>query len=419
MNKEPLFRAAVLQHQQERRLGDVIMSRPLSFTMITAGCVAAASCVLLFLAFGTYTQRSTVRGQLVPEVGVIKVHPQQGGIVSGKFVREGQKVKRGEVLFVLSSERQSIAAGGTQANISGQIAARTASLRDELRQTEKLQREAALGAAKRVAGLQSELENIRVQIEGQKSRIQLADEALARAQQLVGMNFVSKEQLQGKQADQLEQRSRMRSLEREQIALERELSDQRLELASLPLRNSNLNAQLLRGINSAGQELTESEAKRQLAITAPESGTVTAIALERGQLAEPGKPMLSLIPEGAGLIAELHVPSRAIGFVRNGSAVLLRYQAYPYQKFGHGKGKVIAVSKTALTPGELGGAAGGVGTGESLYRITVALSAQSVQAYGATEALQAGMLLEADVLQDTRRLYEWVLEPLYSLTGKL
>ncbi|MEI0692988.1 HlyD family secretion protein, partial [Pseudomonas aeruginosa] len=44
---------------------------------------------------------------------------------------------------------------------------------------------------------------------------------------------------------------------------------------------------------------------------------------------------------------------------------------------------------------------------------------QAVTAYGQPRPLQSGMLLNADILQDTRRLYEWVLEPLYSLTGKL
>jgi membrane fusion protein len=56
---------------------------------------------------------------------------------------------------------------------------------------------------------------------------------------------------------------------------------------------------------------------------------------------------------------------------------------------------------------------------EPLYRITVQLSAQTVTAYGMSRALQAGMLVDADVLQEKRHLYEWVLEPLYSLTGKL
>jgi membrane fusion protein len=419
MKKESLFRAAVLENQQDRRLGDVILVRPLSFTLVAVGAGAAAACLLAFLAFGQYTKRSTVRGRLVPEAGVIKIHPQQEGTVAAKFVREGQQVKRGELLFVLSSERQSIAAGPTQAAISGQISARTASLREELRLAGRLQREAEEGAAKRVAALRSELDNLLVQLDGQKSRVRLAEEALARAQQLVGMQFVSKDQVQLKQADLLEQRSRLGVLEREHIASARELSDQQRELASLPLRHSQLNAQLMRSITSAGQELTESEAKRELAIRAPESGTVTAIALERGQLAEPGKAMLSLIPDGSELIAELQVPSRAIGFVRKGSSVLLRYQAYPYQKFGHGKGTVIDVSRTALTPGELGMAADERANGDPLYRITVQLSRQTVQAYGNSEPLQAGMLLEADVLQDSRHLYEWVLEPLFSLTGKL
>ena len=56
---------------------------------------------------------------------------------------------------------------------------------------------------------------------------------------------------------------------------------------------------------------------------------------------------------------------------------------------------------------------------EPLYLISVALESQSITAYGVDQPLQAGMLLEADVLQERRRLYEWVLEPLLSITGKL
>jgi len=42
-----------------------------------------------------------------------------------------------------------------------------------------------------------------------------------------------------------------------------------------------------------------------------------------------------------------------------------------------------------------------------------------VMAYGKRVTLQDGMELEVDILIDTRRLYEWVLEPVYSVTGKL
>ena len=85
---------------------------------------------------------------------------------------------------------------------------------------------------------------------------------------------------------------------------------------------------------------------------------------------------------------------------------------------------MTSVSKTALASHELSGmnllpgALPGAGA-EPMYRVTVALASQHVNAYGKAQPLQSGMLLEADVMQDKRRLYEWVLEPLYSLSGRL
>jgi membrane fusion protein len=54
-----------------------------------------------------------------------------------------------------------------------------------------------------------------------------------------------------------------------------------------------------------------------------------------------------------------------------------------------------------------------------VYGITVDLRSQNVMAYGQPQALQAGQRLDADILQETRKLYEWMLEPLYSITGKM
>ena len=59
------------------------------------------------------------------------------------------------------------------------------------------------------------------------------------------------------------------------------------------------------------------------------------------------------------------------------------------------------------------------GSTEPVYPMRVALDRQSITAYGANYGLQPGMRLEADILLEKRRLYEWVLDPLYSLTGRL
>ncbi|HEX2011287.1 MAG TPA: anibiotic ABC transporter, partial [Roseateles sp.] len=102
-------------------------------------------------------------------------------------------------------------------------------------------------------------------------------------------------------------------------------------------------------------------------------------------------------------------------------AVRLRYQAYPYQKFGHQEGRVLQVSRTPLPAAELAGLPLGPAAGgqEPLYRITVALQRQSVEAYGAEQPLAVGMQLDADVLLERRRLIEWIFEPLLALANRV
>jgi membrane fusion protein len=135
-----------------------------------------------------------------------------------------------------------------------------------------------------------------------------------------------------------------------------------------------------------------------------------------GQAVQAGQPLMSVLPGDGTLEAELLVPSRAIGFIEPGDEVLLRYQAYPYQKFGHHQGRVARISRSTVMTGSQGPTAS-AGPAEPYYRVSVALARQAITAYGRPEPLKPGMALDADVLGERRTLIEWVLEPLYSLQG--
>jgi membrane fusion protein len=198
------------------------------------------------------------------------------------------------------------------------------------------------------------------------------------------------------------------------------------ERADLPLKLGRDTALLDRGMAELEQERAEAEARREIVVVAPHDGTVTAIHAVSGAKADTGTPLLSIVPLTSRLEAHLYAPSRSIGFVRTGQRVQLRYQAFPYQRFGHYEGVVAAISRAALSPAELppqlagltsvtGVAAGA--PAEPIYRITVSLTSQTVTAYGAQTPLQPGMTLEADVALERRRLFEWMLDPLYAVTG--
>ena len=421
MANPPLYRHAALNAHKNHWLGKILLIRPLSYSLLTMMAILFAAMVLAFMVWGTYTKRSAVVGQLVPETGLVKVYAPQFGIVVEKRVREGQAVKKDDMLFVLSSERYSDERSSIQASISTQHKQQRQSLQDEIAKTRLQQRDEQQALQSRLYGIKDELERLDVQFHSQQTRVQLSDEAHKRYQGLLEKNYISREQTQQKQEDWIEQSSRLESMAREQVRMQRELVARQDELSSLRAKHQNQISQLERSVSSVNQQLTESEAKRRLVIRAPESGTATAVVANVGTAVEGSRPLVSIMPTGATLQAYLFAPSRAVGFVREGVPVRLRYQAYPYQKFGQASGRVESVSRTALPASEIftmGNPSSNNQNSEPYYRITVALERQSITAYGKQQPLQAGMLLDADIMLERRRLYEWVLEPLLSLTGK-
>ncbi len=421
MANPPLYRHAALNAHKNHWLGKIILIRPLSYSLLTLMAVLFAVMVVAFMVWGTYTKRSAVVGQLVPETGLVKVYAPQFGIVVEKRVREGQTVKKDDVLFVLSSERYSDDRSSIQVSISTQHRQQRQSLQDEISKTRLQQRDEQQALQSRLDGIKDELERLDVQFHAQQTRVQLSDEAHKRYQGLLEKNYISREQTQQKQEEWIEQSSRLESMTREQLRMQRELVARQDELSSLRAKHQNQISQLERSVSSVNQQLTESEAKRRLVIRAPESGIATAVVANAGTAVEGSRPLVSIMPTGATLQAYLFAPSRAVGFVREGVPVRLRYQAYPYQKFGQASGRVESVSRTALPAGEIftmGNPSSNNQNSEPYYRITVALERQSITAYGKQQPLQAGMLLDADIMLERRRLYEWVLEPLFSLTGK-
>lgn len=423
----PLFRHEALAGCQTPWLGTVFLEPGTSrhaphawrshryFTLFAA--FAAAALIGLFF-FRDVARTTRVAGWLVPDAGLVRVFAPQPGVVAELHVGEGSAVRKGERLLTLSAEVKSATLGATQAEVARLLAARRRMLIEQRAHLERLaaQQQQALGS--RLAAFRAEVAPIEQEIALQKSRLDLARRNEERLRGLQGRGFISQQQLQQAEEASLAQAARVVGLERERIAAARERLTLAGELEDLPLKAQTGISLIERDIAAVEQQLAEAEARREIVVAAPQDGTVTAILAEAGGHAGTAGALLTIVPAGARLEAHLYGPSRAIGFVRPGQQVFLRYQAYPYQKFGHYGGTVASVSASAIQPGELPSPLASA-TGEPVYRITVSLARQAVTAYGQAMALQPGMQLEAELVLDKRRLYEWVLDPLYAITGKL
>jgi membrane fusion protein len=411
-----LFRREALDFNREKSLGDVMLVRPIAFSLLTLLAVVFAAAVIVFACSAEYTRKTHVAGYLSPDKGLIKVYAPQAGTLIEKHVKEGQEVKQGDTLFVLSTERSSRNGVETQAAAIAKLKQRRTSLENELAKQGTIDTIQVQSTQERIRGMEGELEQLRGEAGIQQQRVSSARETLARYRKLMNSQFVSAAQAQQKNEELLEQQARLQALLRARTVLERDINTLRHDLTSTDMRATNQRSAIERDIASLEQELMEYEARRTIVITAPGDGTVTAILAERGQSTQAQSALLSILPTGATLEAQLLVPSRAIGFIAAHQVVAIRYQAFPYQRFGSHRGRITEISRTLIT---------GLDTQlplvpqEPVYRVTVALDMQSVKAYSKEIALQSGMLLDADIWLDHRRIIDWVFDPLLSVTKKV
>jgi membrane fusion protein len=473
-SKMSFFRPEVMLSQASQWLGVVRLHRPLSFGIITAAAIGVAMLCVTFATWGEVNRKARVSGLLVSSLGSLNIAAPLAGVLVESKITEGQTVQAGDVLFVLNTERQSTA-GDTSALTLIQIEARKQTLSTErgLRQLQTQQRSQVLGD--RIRTLNTELLRLDDEQQLLANRVALANKTLTRNQTLAAEGFLSTAAVQTTQEELIDLASRQQAQARTKLSTQREITTLAGELDGLETQlKADLN-QLARNVSQLNQEATETTARKSTIITAQYAGTISAFNLQNGQSVQAGQTLATLVrtheatpdaglekvvlkmsgykmtalrtqskltskrinsvqpepiypsvsPEPVeGLQAHLYAPSRTAGFLKPGQAVYMRYAAYPYQKFGLQTGHITAVSATPFSASELPPniaqqLMAQAGSNEALYRINVRLDQQTITSYGEPLQLKAGLTLEADVLQERRKIWEWVLDPLLAARAQL
>lgn len=409
-----LFRKEAIDAQRRSWLGGVSLAQPLRFWILAVFAAMAALAIVSFLCLAEYSRRSRVLGELVPDLGLSTVVAPSAGVVARLDIEEGDHVQRQDGLLTINVPR--VTSSGQDAVSTLLEAQRSRMTSVEAMsgfQDRQLSAQQEGAKAQRTALLR-ELSQIEAEIHTRGEQVRIGRETLARYRSVEVERYVSLVQINQQEQSMLEAVNAQQALQRQATSIRRNLAELEQRLAEIPHQRLSAKAASERDLAALSQETVRMEADGELLLRAPVTGLVANRLVEAGQAVQPGQPILSLLPKGSELRAQLLVPSSAIGFVKSGDRVLLRYQAYPYQKFGAHEGTVIRISRSALTGSQKDGDAK-----QSLYRVLVSLDQQGVLAYGKTEPLRPGMQLEADIMGERRKLYEWLLEPLYSVTGKL
>jgi membrane fusion protein len=410
-----LFRQEVQAAQNNRLQGEVSITQLPAFSWLTVLLTVIVTVTLLFLFTAEYKRKETVFGLLQPAQGISRLTIEQSGIVAKVWVNEGQQVKAGQPLLQLTMAQYGQDGTELSQTLRQEMQSMQQGLLLQKQQLQQRHQIQVLEAQTRAELLQRQSIELAGQLQTFTERMQLNENLVKQIQQLAGSGYISQLELNRQKDTLLALKQQVQSLKGQQLLLQSQLREQESLKEQLPLELATQLSLLEQQLSELRNQQTQLNHGQTVVYRAAVDGVISGLRFQVGQSVPSGTIAMSIVPESEMLEAVVYVPTRAIAFIDIGQKARIRFDAFPYERFGVHEATVKAVSQAVLLPADVPEYA----LQEPAYRVILQLERQSVLAYQRELPLRPDMTLNADVITGQRNLLHWLFEPVFSLKGQL
>jgi hemolysin D len=391
--------------------------------------IAIVLATILWASLGHIDIVAVAPGKLIPTDRVKIIQPLATGQVRVIHVRDGQKVKSGELLVELDStlaradrDRLSKQLSDDQAALARQRAFATwlatgkTSTKDVSAGLQRAFFDQLVAEHRaKLAAIDQSLERRRAE----KEATAMLVEKGARTLPLISERAASVARLA---SDNLVARNSHLEIEQDRIEAEQDLAAQRANLQSISAAINELAEQratshaeaqrvasqtieeLENRVSALTQEVLKAKAiTGQQTLTSPVDGVVQQLKVHTvGGVVTPAEQLMVIVPNGQPLEVEALVLNRDIGFVTEGQQATVKVDAFPFTRYGSLNGDLITVSRDAASDERLG----------LIYPSRLRLEKTSMLIDSKQVDLSAGMAVTIEIKTGQRRLIEYFLSPL-------
>jgi len=409
LHSENLFRHAAVAALASRLGGRPIARLPRPWLWLAALCVLMAVSMLGFARTNEYARKESVRGWLVSDPGVIRLTHNVSATVERIVKNVGDALQRGEPILYLSTDMNLGNGAAATTQILEQLLGEVAET--EARDVIARQNFASVraGLTRQVDAIDAELHALQGQVRDQEGRVAINANKLSRLQVASKGGAISAIELlrHRDELTTLQQSLGRLQQERERVRRERQQLIAALDRVSIELDSQLSSSRSERSV--LRRRITAQEGQRLLAVQSPIDGVLATLDLVAGTTVRPQQLLATVLPHDYALAADVYIPSRAIGLVRPGQEVRLRYDAFPHQQFGTATGHVEAITGYVLLPGDVPPT---FSIREATYKARVRIERDYVDDHAGRYGLRPGMLLAAEILLESRTVADWLLAPL-------
>jgi HlyD family secretion protein len=400
--------------------------------------------LLLWAAFARLDIVAVAEGKLVPSGYLKIVQPAEQGVVKEILVREGETVREGQVLMRMDAALADADARALAADFhTKRVALRRAEaqladrpLRREPADPAAVFAQAEAQYAANVNAYRTALAQEQAVLEKSRHDLAAAEAVRAKLVQVLPHYRDQEKAFEKLSSDGFTGRLMYTDKQRERIEKEQDLKSQEFIIAAASSgiaqsekRLAQISADYRRQLQAERVELApqverlrEEIAKQKhrhelLELRAPQAGSVKDLATHTvGTVAAPGTILMTIVPVGERLRAEVWVSNDDIGFVRVDQPVRVKLAAFQFQKYGMVDGTVAQVSADATESPNANTRSGGLPgrerpAGPLAFRALVDLKTGYLDSDGERYLLAPGMQVLAEIHLGDRTVMEYLLSP--------
>jgi membrane fusion protein len=399
-----LFRQQALDHQS-RLHGDIFLVPPLRWQAISWLLFAAIAVAALFLIFGSYSRSINANGIVRPTTGVASVAVPDDGVLSEILVRDGEPVKKGQVIARLSLLQST---GGQSLNEQRKLAlTEQAAALNQGRQTansgndeqRRKLRETVSDETRQIAAIEA-------QMAAQKALITSSEEELNRVKDVAQRGFISGRDMQQRRELLISRRQALGELEQSRSAHANALAAAEIELDQL---SEHLRAAL------SDYDGRIAELKRERAtlgntgtfdLVASRDGVLTALRSRQGDSLAKGAIYGRIVPQSSAWQVELQVPTSTIAQIAPGQDVRVTLGAYPVQDYGTLRAVIEHVGSAPVEDTD------------PYYLVSAKLDPMTERQRDRGVVLRPDLALQARIVLDKRSFLQWLIDPIAAVSAR-
>ena len=183
-------------------------------------------------------------------------------------------------------------------------------------------------------------------------------------------------------------------------------AESRMELIRVLQRQANAESEISRK-NSDIESLQEripalQDRVSRTKVVSPKNGIINRMVITTiGGVADPGSPLVEIVPLNEELIIELEISPSDIALIAPGQRAIVKLTAFDFSKFGSLDGKVINVGADSVLKDD----------GSLWYLCEISISINNITSLGKKITMLPGMVAQVDIVNGERTIMNYLLEP--------